>query len=73
MSTHLNQYVIYQNAKDRLGPFTVRRWQIVPFIPERCEARDFPTLEAARASLPRGVVNIGRSPLDDPVVVEVWL
>ena len=36
-------------------------------------ARNVPTLELARALLPEGAVNIGRTGAKDPTVVEVWL
>ncbi|MBQ8698341.1 MAG: hypothetical protein IJ521_05025 [Schwartzia sp.] len=31
------------------------------------------TLEAARAAVPSGMVNMGRSPMDDPCIVETYI
>lgn len=72
----LSMYVIYDHPKDLRGGFVVRQWEV--FANGRVAhgellGQDLPDLEAARKALPQGVINIGRTEEDDPVIVEVWL
>lgn len=71
----LTHYTIYRGASDRPGPYTVRAWWIGTGSEPTpaAEAADFPTLEAARASIPVGLHRLDRHPDDDPVIVEVWI
>ena len=70
----LSQYAIYDHPSDYPHNFVVRRWDVYdgfdvpvpngnPVLAE--------TLEGARAAVPPGLVNIGRMPGDDPVILEV--
>lgn len=70
----LRQWVIYERPRDYPQDFVVREWLIVrgsspqPTI----NVRLAPTLEQARACVPRGLFCIPRSPGDDAVIVETW-
>jgi hypothetical protein len=65
---------IYDHPFDAPDGFAVRYWDVEPgkVLPGKL-VTSFPTLEAAREHVPRGLVNIGRTPEDDPKVVEVWV
>jgi hypothetical protein len=64
--------VIYRGARDVDAAYLVRRWEIGGGALTAAEAHGADSLDAARALLPPGLVPIGRSPGDDPVIVEVW-
>lgn len=68
-------YVVYDNPKDLPGGFVVRLWATSPskITPCKVVAQDLPSLEEARKHIPDGLVNIGRTDDDDPVITEVWL
>lgn len=71
----LTQYTIYERPSDYPESFVVREWHIV-------RGRDEPvaggvvavakTLGDARLAVPDGLINIGRQPGDDSVIVETW-
>jgi hypothetical protein len=71
----LEMFVIYDRPKDAPGGFFVRSWQVLPGIiaPGKALGWDLPSLEDARALVPQGLVNIGRTPDDDAKIVEVWV
>lgn len=68
--------MVYAYPRDHpKSPFVVREWHIVrgatrPKASEHVWGAQ--TLEAARADIPEGLVNIGRQPTDDSKIVEVW-
>jgi hypothetical protein len=66
-------YVIYDHPKDFPTKFIVRRWSVLnePLPDAGCNAAD--TLLEARKLIPRGLVNLGRYPADDPCIAEVWV
>ena len=71
---YLYQFVIYENPTDYPDRFVVRKWRIGGGA---VEAAVWPTkvvdsLEEARSHVPDGLVNIGRTSGDDPVIREVW-
>lgn len=70
----LRMVVIYDRPRDLPTGFVVRVWTISRgmVVPGRLLGADLPTLEAARALVPAGLVNIGREPGDDAKIVEVW-
>ncbi len=70
----LSVFVITKNPKDFPGKYVVREsiigdgeWRYV-MKPTVVAV----SLTQARASLPPGLVNMGREELDDPVIVESW-
>lgn len=68
----LELYTIYENPADYAGLFVLRRSFATLPEPLPGGAWKGRTLEEARGLIPRGKVNIGRFPQDDPVIVEVW-
>jgi len=66
----LELFVIYEGPREFPGHFVVRRWE------NDVPTGDFalaPSLDAARAEVPRGLFWIPRSPEDQAHIVEVWL
>ncbi len=66
---------VYFSPSDYPGRYVVRGHRVTP---RRAFADARPTavtssLEEARAAIPDGLVCIGRSLGDDPVIVETWL
>lgn len=70
---HLDFWTIYEGTKDYPKHFVVRRWRTQGGRLHAQECQLFDTLAEARASLPRGLHNLGRYPEDDPVIVETWV
>lgn len=70
----LDMYAIYSRPSDFPSSFVVRRWTVdrQPH-PESAAHAIVGTLDEARKRIPAGLVNVGREPGDDPVIVEVWL
>lgn len=75
LSEPLSMVVIYDHPKDSPNGFVVRLWSSFRGIvaPAKLLGSDLPSVEAARELVPRGMVSIGRSDHDDPVIAEVWL
>lgn len=71
--TTLSQYTIYDHPRDYPEGFVVRRWDISADGPVAGQAQTAPTLEAARAKIPVGLVCMVPSAGDDPVIVETWI
>ena len=71
----LRTYTIYRNPRDYPGKFVLRASSIFPgrVVPDDEPMRVADTLADARCALPRGLINSGRQPTDDPVIVETWL
>jgi len=70
----LDMYAIYSHPSDFPSSFVVRRWTIDRRPrPDIAAHAIVGTLGAARKSIPAGLVNVGREPGDDSVIVEVWL
>jgi len=76
--TPVSMWAIYENPTDYPGKFVVREWRslggVVQFAKDPLCVVD--TLQQARAAVignRRDLLNIGRAPSDDPVIVEVWL
>jgi hypothetical protein len=70
----LPMWVIYEHPSDYPEHFVVRCVHVTAgklVFDTACTL--CPTLEDARASLPEGLLNIGRQEGDDPVIREVWL
>lgn len=72
----LPMVVIYDHPKDLPAGFVVRVWEV--FGDGRAVHREklgesLADLEAARQLVPAGMVNIGRTDDDDPVIAEVWI
>lgn len=73
MSDEISVYTIYKSPRDYPpGTYVVRRWEIFQTL-RTMEAVAYPTLAAARAAIPAGLVNIGRDKSDDAAILEVWL
>jgi len=71
-------FAIYDHPRDYPDCFVVRAMETAGDIPPWCvvfmmEAKFADTLEAARGLLPGGLVKVGPSPGDDPVIAEVWM
>jgi hypothetical protein len=69
-------WTIYRGTADHPSGYALRGFTILPMQPEPVAdrlAQYVPTLEAARALLPPGVVLLGRSPSDEPGIVETWV
>lgn len=74
MTDALPIWTITENPSDHPGKFVARIWlvegRIVAATTGTYIADD---LETVRAMLPAGLINIGRQPEDDPVIVESWI
>jgi hypothetical protein len=74
MATALHQYVIYEKPKDYPNKYVVRLWIIGPGtvqagpLVSTCD-----TIEQARKTIPKGLVQIPAFENDDPVISEVWM
>lgn len=68
--TELELWVIYKDPLDVPGKFVLRKW-IYDKPTKTMHIKD--TLEEIRAIVPPGLFNIGRSPGDDPKILEVWI
>lgn len=67
-------YVIFDNPTDRPGKIVVRRFvikanEVIPTL----DVSEHTSLEAARGSLPFGLVCIDRNPEDEKQIVESWV
>lgn len=72
----LNTYVITERPKDFPHSFVVRRHESDPIKQDSVPTKQHciaPTLDAARRTIPAGLVRYPRSPHDDAVIVEYWL
>lgn len=71
----LTMYVVYENPSDYPGKFVVRRWLIYRGVrnPTKLAHAVGTSLEDVRCSIPHGLIQIDRSPSDDPVIVETWV
>jgi len=68
-------YVVFGRPRDYPGEFVVRRWSgrhNTPLDLGEPFARG-KTLGDVRRALPAGLFNLGRQPMDDPWIVEVWV
>jgi hypothetical protein len=71
----LSMWVIYDHPTDAPAHVVLRRWEFVddpPYLQPR-ECSMHPTIEAARAYVPLGLVRFPRDPNDDPKIVESYL
>jgi hypothetical protein len=66
----LELYVIYYHPLDYPTDFVIRRFEGET---PTGEVRTAKTLDAVRAMVPDGCVNIGRMSGDEPQIVEVWV
>ncbi|RYX80903.1 hypothetical protein EON83_26535 [bacterium] len=67
-------YVIYDHPADYPNHYVVRQFYITKEGPHPAKAATLhDTLEAARATIPHGMKNLGRQPDDDPILSEVWM
>lgn len=67
--------VAIYDARDVGLGFTVIEWRVIPgFIASsKVLGAHVIDLAAARDVVPMGMVKVGRSPKDDPKIVEVWI
>jgi len=76
MKDLLELFVIYQNPSDFRGKFVVRG-QVAQsdgsIRPNKEPLGVVESLDEARSLVPAGLVNLGRSDEDDPVIVECWV
>lgn len=72
---HLDLFVLTANPSDYPGKYVVRRQRVsagqIVTSPDPEIVSD--TIEQARAVIPPDMVNVGRQPGDDLVIVEVWI
>lgn len=71
----LTQYVIYERPRDFPNHWVVLAWDIVRGQLEPTPHGDVvlaDSLEAARDSVPPGLIRLGRNPSDEQTIVEVW-
>ena len=69
-------WTIYDHPSDFPDCFIARRWEVVDGFSAVAtqDTRTSPKLDELRASFARdGLVSIQRMPLDDKIIVEVWL
>lgn len=67
---------IYDHPRDLPAGFVVREWHVLASVVTPVVeplGADLPSLAAARALIPSGMINIGRRPEDDARIVEVWV
>lgn len=70
----LSLWTVYCRPKDWPHGYIARRFEIHPsesYPTEDTVKAD--TLQELRLHMPEGMVALGRSPDDDPVIVEVWI
>lgn len=68
------QWVIYDHPRDFPENWVVRSYEITAqSIRPAKFVQLFDSLAEARAALPTGLYNFGRSSVDPPVIVEVWI
>lgn len=69
----MNQYVIYKKPRDYPKKYVTRKWEILVGGLNPAEAFVCDTLKEARGKVPDGLVQMERSPEDDPAIYEVWI
>jgi hypothetical protein len=71
----LSMYVIYERPLDYPDHYVVRRWAVFlgDLSPDAAPHAVTLTLEAARASIPHGMVALPRNADDEPQIVESWI
>lgn len=67
----LRIFVLYEDPKDYPGKFVLRRW--VGEEPDPIPMAVTDSLALARNVIPDYATPIGRYPLDDPAIKEVWI
>lgn len=75
MSEPVEMFAIYKNPSDYPDRYVLRRWLVTDggFVSDKHPMAVWSNLEEIRGEIPKGKVNIGRKPEDDPVIVEVWV
>jgi hypothetical protein len=67
-------WTIYENPSDYPNKYVVRECTVLGgTIVHSPEAKVCDSLDAARQQVPPWLVNIGRQPLDEPQIKEVWV
>jgi hypothetical protein len=69
----LDIWTIYRYPRDYPDKYVARRAEITNDITHTRDMFVADSLEEIRALLPKGLHRIERYPLDDPVIVEVWI
>lgn len=71
----LSIWTITANPTDYPGQHVARRHVIMPAAEAgpTDDLRIANNLDQVRAQLPAGLVNLGREPTEDPVIVESWI
>lgn len=75
----VDMFVVYDRPRDQPDAFVVRRHYVFlrngapQFACDASPVAVTPTLDAARAAVPRRRTRIPRDVDDDPAIVEVWL
>jgi len=64
---------VYNNPSDYPGKYVARLWNVekIGKLTQVAVVKD--TLEEIREQIPYGLINVGRSFDDDPVIEEVWI
>jgi endonuclease V-like protein UPF0215 family len=68
--TRLPLICVYKSPADYPGKYIARLWDVD--IPTELIAKA-DTLEEIRKAIPAEMVNLGREPEDDPVIIETWI
>jgi hypothetical protein len=71
----MEMFVVYERPRDYPDKFVLRRWSIGPGSAEG-DADWFvlgETLDDVRAAVPQHCIRVGRSPHDEPQIVESWV
>lgn len=71
----LSIWTVYASPRDYPGYYVARRSEVGdgPGLKMTSDMFVADTLAELRALLPPGLHRIGRSPEDDPIIVEIWL
>ena len=66
---------IFEHPADYPDQYVVRRFAVTPgaAVPDTEPWCVTTTLRRARASTPRGLYRLGRSPEDEPQILETWI
>lgn len=75
----MNTYTIYENPRDYPGHYVARRWVVgndntlTPDPEPLIVARNVAKVRLALLEKDPNLICLGRTPGDDPAVLEVWL
>lgn len=72
----LSMWIVYAHPKDDPEAFVARRWELAEaggMEPTMVVIRDDDLGRLRSVLRARGLFHLSRDPVDDPVIVEVWL